>query len=99
VLVVVDPTATFHPAIERATWLARHTPARLELFISDYSPQLATSRSQEPAAMQARTAVLERHRGRLEQLAAPLRATGLTVSVDVRWDYPLHDSIVRKAED
>ena len=99
VLVVVDPTATFHPAIERATWLARHAPARLELFISDYAPQLADSRSQNTAVTQTRAAVLDRHRNRLEQLAAPLRTSGLDVAVDVRWDYPLHDSIVRKAED
>jgi universal stress protein E len=99
VLVVVDPTASFHPAIERAAWLARHAPVRIELFISDYAPQLADSRSHGAAATQARAAVLERHRGRLEQLAAPLRAGGTAVDVDVRWDYPLHDSIVRKAQD
>jgi universal stress protein E len=98
-LVVVDPTASFHPAIERASWLARHAPARIELFISDYSPQLADSRSHEAAAAQARAALIDRHRSRLEQLAAPLRGAGLAVDVDVRWDYPLHDSIVRKALD
>jgi universal stress protein E len=99
VLVVVDPTASFHPALERAAWLARCAPVRIELFISDYAPQLADSRSHGAAATQGRAAVLERHRGRLEQLAAPLRAGGAAVDVDVRWDYPLHDSIVRKAQD
>jgi len=99
VLVVVDPTASFHPAVERAAWLARHAAARIELFISDYAPQLAASRAHASSAPQTRAAVLERHRGRLEQLAAPLRAAGLAVDIDVRWDYPLHDSIVRKAED
>ena len=49
VLVVVDPTATAHPAIERAAWLARHETAHIELFISDYSPQLAQSRSRATA--------------------------------------------------
>ena len=63
VLVVVDPTASFHPSIERAAWLARQTAARLE------------------------------------QLAEPLRSGGLAVEIDARWDYPLHDSIVRKAQD
>jgi universal stress protein E len=98
-LVVVDPTASFHPAIERASWLARHSSARIELFISDYAPHLADTRSHGVAATQARAAVLDRHRQRLEQLAAPLRSAGLAVDVDVRWDYPLHDSIVRKALD
>lgn len=98
-LVVVDPTASFHPAIERASWLARHTPARIELFISDYAPNLADTRSKGSSTSQAQAAVLDRHRQRLEQLAVPLRDAGLTVDVDVRWDYPLHDSIVRKAVD
>ena len=97
-LVVVDPTASSHPSIERASWLARHTSARLELFISDYAPHLSDARSQG-AATQARAAIIDRHRQRLEQFATPLRSAGLSVDVDVRWDYPLHDSIVRKAVD
>jgi universal stress protein E len=96
-LVVVDPTAGSHPSIERATWLARHCSAQVELFISDYSPELADTRS--AATAEPRAAVLERHRRRLEQLAEPLRTAGLTVAIDARWDYPLHDSIVRKAVD
>lgn len=94
VLVVVDPTASEHPSIERAAWLARHSGARLELFISDHSPQL-----DGPAGAEARAAVLERHRLRLEQLAAPLKKAGLTVDSEARWDHPLHDSIARKAVD
>ena len=99
VLVVVDPTASAHPAIERAVWLARRTSARIDLFISDYSPQLADRRSHGVAAVEARAAVVKRHLDRLEQLAAPLRSEGLAVHTDARWDYPLHDSIVRKAQD
>ena len=98
-LVVVDPTASARPAIERAAWLARRVPARIELFISDYAAHLAESRSRKAASADARAAVLERHRRRLEQLAEPLRAAGLDVAVDARWDYPLHDSIVRKSVD
>jgi universal stress protein E len=99
VLVVVDPTAGAHPALERAAWLARHRPVQIELFISDYAAHLAGSRAETPAGLQARGAVLERHRRRLEQLAEPLRTAGHAVELDVRWDYPLHDSIVRKAVD
>jgi universal stress protein E len=100
VLVVVDPTASFHPAIERAAWLARAMPSVLELFICDYAPQLANTRgSNAPALGEARAALLARHKARLEQLAAALAAEGLTVTVDSRWDYPLHDGIVRKALD
>src|SRR5262245_48140959 len=93
VLVVVAPTADLHPAVERAAWLGRHAAAHIELFSSAYAPQLTSN------APQARDAVLERHSSRLEQLAAPLRAKGLAVDVDARWDYPLHDSILRKADE
>jgi len=96
VLVVVDPTASAHPSIERAAWLARHEPAQIELFISDYAPQAAQSRT---GTADVRASVVERHRSRLEQLAEPLRAEGIAVAVDARWDYPLHDSIVRKTVD
>jgi universal stress protein E len=98
VLVVVDPTASAHPSVERAAWLARHEPAQIELYISDYAPQLAQSRV-AAAADDVRATVIDRHRRRLEQLAEPLRAEGLTVAVDARLDHPLHDSIVRKAQD
>lgn len=99
VLVVIDPTASFHPALERATWLARHAPTRVELFISDYAPQLAAGRSHGADTAEARAAVIERHRRRLEQLASGLLAEGIATEIDARWDYPLHDSIVRKALD
>jgi universal stress protein E len=95
VLAVVDPTASAHPSIERAAWLARREPAQIELFISDYAPQLARSHP-SGTAEDARAALVARHRRRLEHLAEPLRAEGLTVGVDARWDFPLHDSIVRK---
>jgi universal stress protein E len=99
ILVVVDPTASFHPCIERAAWLARHAPARIELFISDYAPQLLDPRFHHVVVGKARDALLERHRQRLEQLAQPLRSGGLTVEVDARLEHPLHDSIVGKAQD
>lgn len=98
VLVIVDPTASFHPALERASWVARHLRAHVELFISDYAPQLVDARS-SGASAEARAALIERHCQRLLQLASPLRESGLDVSIDARWDYPLHDSIVRKASD
>ncbi|HSC16640.1 MAG TPA: universal stress protein [Gammaproteobacteria bacterium] len=99
ILVVVDPTASSHPSIERAAWLARHVPARVELFMSDYAPQLVEPRVQNVPAGDSRKALLERHRRRLEQLAQSLQNGGLTVDIDARFDHPLHDSIVRKAQD
>ena len=92
ILVVVDPTALAHPAVERAAWVARAVPSTVELFICDYDSSLADTRNAE-----ARATRISQHKARLGQLAGPLIAAGIDVTVDARWDPPLHDGIVRKA--
>ena len=100
ILVVVDPTALAHPAIERAAWLARAAPSRLELFICDYDSHLANTRDDKAGGVaEARATRMARYKARLEQLAAPFAAEGLEIAVDCRWDHPLHDGIVRKTLD
>ena len=57
ILVVVDPTAGSHqPALERAAWLAKQAGARLELFASEYDPDLDSARAAAaaPAARERR---------------------------------------------
>src|SRR5512134_2270277 len=98
ILVVIDLAAAAQPALERAAWLAKQSGARVELFACDYDPDLdsrgSTVWTPEPGASDR---VLARHRGRLEELAAPLRQQGLKVGVDVVWDHPFDAAIVRKA--
>jgi universal stress protein E len=100
ILVVIDLAAGAHqPALERAAWLAKQAGARVELFACDYDPDLGSGRI---AAVRGgnsgpRDRVLARRREELEQLAAPLRKSGLTVSVDVVWDHPFEAAIVKKA--
>jgi universal stress protein E len=99
VLVVIDPTASSQPALERAAWLAKGLGARLELFVCDYDSNIADSRIFDTdAASQARDHLLDARRRTLESLAKPLTASGLDVHIDVRWDYP-YEAIVRKAAD
>jgi universal stress protein E len=99
-LVVVDPTAAEQPAVARAAWLARGLEARLELFICDYDTHHSRSRLLDRSALApARANALDSHLRRLEELAKPLRAAGLNVRIDARWDNPLHDGITRKAID
>jgi universal stress protein E len=98
ILVVIDPTATAQPALERAAWLAKRSGGRLELFVCDYDPALKESRLLDAGAVaNARAALLETRLNLLRELAAPLRANGLDATVDARWDHPLYDGIVRKA--
>lgn len=98
ILAIVDPTADAHPAVERAKRFAHAANARVELFICDNDPRLAsTDRPGEPMLAQVRADVLAEHRRRLESLAQPLRAAGLGVDVDARCGSPLHEGIVTKA--
>jgi universal stress protein E len=98
ILVVIDPTTERQPALERAAWLAKRTGMSLMLFICDYDPQLAETRFLDSASLaKARASLIENHKRRLRQMAAPLAAEGIEVTVDACWDYPLHEGIVRKA--
>ena len=100
ILVVIDPmTGAQQPALERAAWLAKQAGARLELFACDYDPDIdpghvATAWAPDAGA---RERLLLRLRGRLDELAAPLRKQGLSVSVDAVWDHPFDEAIVKKA--
>ncbi|HUO66570.1 MAG TPA: universal stress protein [Gammaproteobacteria bacterium] len=99
IMVVVDPlTEEDQPVLHRAAWLAEKTGAALELFAADYdadidSGRITTAWIPEPGA---REQLLLRHRRRLENFASALRGRGLKVSVDVIWDYPLDEAIVRR---
>jgi universal stress protein E len=98
ILVVVDPlTEGEQPALGRAAWLAEKTGAALELFTCDYdadvdSGRIATVRIPEAGV---REQILSGQRRRLETFATPLRGRGLGVTVEVAWDYPLDEAVVR----
>lgn len=97
ILVVVDPTANEHPVLERARWLAEKTRASVELFTCDFDQNLAAGRLFDTRSLEkARANVVQRDLKRLEKLAQPFESRGIDISVDVTWDRPLHDGIVRK---
>lgn len=88
-LVLVDPSADKHTAVERATWLAERSGADIELFVCEYDPYLA----RDKAAIHSQ---MTHHREALEVLAEPLRERGIAVRVDARWDRPLDEGVARK---
>lgn len=98
ILVVIDPTATSQPALERIARLPRPLRAQVLLLVCDFEPTIGSGYAIPASVIEAtRAAALDRHRKRLEALAAPLRAQDLDVRVDTSWDYPLHEAIIRKA--
>jgi universal stress protein E len=100
ILVVVDPTAREkQPVVERAAWLAEVSGAELELFACDYDADIDAGRVAmvEIPGPGTREHLLLRHRRTLEELAEPLRARGLHVTVDVAWDSPIAEAIMKRA--
>lgn len=85
------------PALGKAAAIARKSGASLTLFHSLYSPYLAGEQFYGIEAMEKDIeAAVNARKAELEKLAAPMRKSGLTVRVRVRWDYPVHESIVRE---
>ena len=98
ILVVVDPTPYSQPAVDRAIWLGQRLGARLELFICDYDQFLLSEQSFDPVALEkAKRRILDRDIRKLRLLAQSVRAQGLRVSVDARWNHPLDEGIICKA--
>lgn len=99
-LVVIDPTQEVQPALERAAWLARRTGAAMELLVCEFDSALELGQLFERKQEQkARTALLAKRQQALEELAAPLRAQGLEVKLEVRWGRPLHKMILKRVEE
>ncbi len=92
-----NPGARSLAHLAKAAQLARAGGAELELFHDISNPVFI-----DVIGMRAELRALMRE-GRhaaltgLERLAAPLRATGLRVHTSAEWDYPAHESIIRRA--
>ncbi|HEX2493683.1 MAG TPA: universal stress protein, partial [Steroidobacter sp.] len=97
ILVIVDPTATEHPAIEKATVLAAKLNARLELFVCD-TKAAREARMALHARMQPGRPFLLDVKEALESLARPLRDRGLDVTAETECDDPLHVGLVSRAK-
>jgi universal stress protein E len=84
--------------MRRAAWLAKDAGAELELFVSYYNQYLNGDRFfDSPSLERARRDIIAGYEKHLEELAEPLRSSGLIVRTAVTWDFPLYESIVRHA--
>ncbi len=94
---IKNPRARTVPSLAKAAQLARACGAELELFHDISNPvfiDVIDMRAGLNSLMREgrRTALLG-----LERLAAPLRAAGLRAHTSAEWDYPAHESIIRRA--
>ncbi len=98
ILSVVDPTATDQPAMWRAAWLAKQAGAELELLVCYYNEYLSGDRLfDSPSLEKARSEVIGNQERHLEELAEPIRESGVVVTTTATWDHPLYEGIVRRA--
>lgn len=96
ILVIVDPTADTHPAIDKAARIATVFGARVDLFACETKE----SRSMRYAAHVRRGGgdFIDNIRAILERLAAPLRAAGLDVCIDATSGDPLVEKLVERVK-
>jgi len=99
ILVAVgDCAAKPSPALGKAVILARKTSATITLFHSLYSPEIAGESLLSPEVLPRDIeAAVRARKQQLEGIAKLLSVEDLRIRIRVRWDYPVHESIVREA--
>jgi universal stress protein E len=98
ILIVVDPGAEHHPAVERGMFLAEHLGMRVDLFICDYNAQLVGGSFLDSSKLKrAKTGYLKDKKQLLDKIARPYLEQGIDVTTKVAWDRPLYEGIVRQA--
>jgi universal stress protein E len=96
ILVIVDPTAEQHAAVEKGAFLAQKLGARLELYVCDTK----ASREVRLAAHAGKRTDRPLHvnlKAFLEDLATPIRERGLDVTTEVECADPLHAALIDRA--
>ena len=97
ILVVVNPTKPSDQAsISRGAWLAEKFDLGLDLFICDYQQALTIYPFLDTTAIeQSQNTTVNESRQGLEEIAGALRKQGLDVEINVGWDTPIDEGIIR----
>lgn len=93
---VKDPRARSLRAVNKAVQLARAFGAPLELFHAIDTP-IYVDFIRGDGAKRLQSEWQTQGLQQLERIAAPLRRGGLKVTTAVEWDYPIYESIIRRA--
>jgi universal stress protein E len=96
ILVIVDPTAGQHSAVEKGALLAQKLRARLELYVCDTKASRQV-RLAAHASERADQPFLENLKASLENLAEPIRHSGVDVTTEVECADPLHLALIDRA--
>ncbi|MET0281210.1 MAG: universal stress protein [Steroidobacteraceae bacterium] len=97
-IAVKDVDGGSSPAVKKAARLARALGAEVELFHAISEPLAVDAVGFGKDGLAGfENKQRARHLKRLEAMAAPLRRTGIAVSVAAEWDYPVHEAVLRRA--
>lgn len=97
ILVVVDPTVSEHPAVEKGVILAEKLNARLELYVCDTKASREARLIAERAKDPSRTLTVNL-KPMLEALAAPLRSRGLDVTTECEYAEALYAGLLSRTQ-
>lgn len=97
ILVIVDPTASEHPAVARGGLLAESFNARLELFACETKASRETRLAAHTRKHPNEPFVVDL-KEMLETLAAPLRLRGVDVATDTDTADPLHVALLDRTK-
>jgi universal stress protein E len=93
VLVIVDPTASSHPALDKASRIAKQCDARLELYACE-TRQSRDVRYAAHMASKPTESFVVNLRVMLEAMAQPLRSQGIDVCLEMDSGDPLHRKLL-----
>lgn len=96
ILVIVDPSADLHPAVDKAALLAEKFDACMELYICDTKASREV-RIAEHARRHTQHPLVADLESILEEMARPLRRRGLDVTTEVECADPLHLALIDRA--
>lgn len=85
ILVIVDPEQAQHPCLDRAALLARPVGALVELYTCGWNQDLPARWVGSLTLPQYQALLREERQQWLEQLAQPLRSSGLCVNTHTDW--------------
>ena len=97
ILVIVDPTASEHPAVLKGALLAEKFNSRLELYVCDTKAareaRLIAERAKDPSRL-----LTINLKPMLEALAVPLRSRGLDVTTECEYADVLHVGLLSRTQ-
>ena len=90
IFVVYDPTREIQPAFDRAVAIAAAAPVKIHVFACIYAD--VPKSADKPARIKS---LLAEQKTALENIVAPLRATGVEATTEVEWDKDWYQAVVK----